>query len=357
MHIGIVIYGSINQTSGGYLYDRKIVEHLRREGHTVTVFSQPCRDAYGPALADNMNRSFWQSVVDADLDVLLQDELNHLSLAGGNWWYRQKTNVPIVAIVHHLKCSEPDTAVRQRVAREIERLYLSSVDGFVYNSAATKKSVESLRSKAPYVIAPPSGKRFGVPPSTEHIRSRCHQDGPLRVVFVGNIIPRKQPLRLIDALARLDLSNWHLDIVGNTTAHCEYARNVHDRIAALGLHGCIRVHGKLPNEELKSLLLQSHVLVVPSTYEGFGIVYVEGMGHGLPGIATPRGGPKAIIKHGETGFLAEDPLEKTIASHLTTLANDRALLTSMSLHAREWYMRSPSWRTTGEKVHQFLSEL
>ena len=46
MHIALVIYGSLNEVSGGFLYDRKLVEHLQQRGHEVTVISLPWR-SYG----------------------------------------------------------------------------------------------------------------------------------------------------------------------------------------------------------------------------------------------------------------------------------------------------------------------
>jgi hypothetical protein len=37
MHIALVIYGSLDEISGGFLYDRKLVEHLQQRGHEVTI--------------------------------------------------------------------------------------------------------------------------------------------------------------------------------------------------------------------------------------------------------------------------------------------------------------------------------
>ena len=41
MHIGLVIYGSLDTISGGYIYDRKLVEYLRSKGDVVEVISLP----------------------------------------------------------------------------------------------------------------------------------------------------------------------------------------------------------------------------------------------------------------------------------------------------------------------------
>ena len=70
-----------------------------------------------------------------------------------------------------------------------------------------------------------------------------------------------------------------------------------------GLQSTVHFHGPLDNEELIAKYKSAHVLVVPSSYEGFGIVYLEGMAFGLPAIGTTAGAASEIISDGETGFL------------------------------------------------------
>ena len=67
MKIGFIIYGSINTLSGGYMYDRKLVEYLRAQGDTVEIISLPWRN-YAAHLADNF--SFKLS---SDFDILIQE--------------------------------------------------------------------------------------------------------------------------------------------------------------------------------------------------------------------------------------------------------------------------------------------
>ena len=103
MRIGLVIYGSLDTLSGGYLYDRMLVEHLRRQGDEVEIFSLPWRD-YARHLTDNLSTGLLRRLQGSRLDVLLQDELNHPSL----FWLNRRlhVNYPIVSIVHHLRSSE-----------------------------------------------------------------------------------------------------------------------------------------------------------------------------------------------------------------------------------------------------------
>jgi len=73
-----VVYGGLDNTSGGYLYDRTLVEYLRDRGDDVNVISLPERP-YRQRLRDNLPGTD-SSRLDGQYDVLLQDELCHPSL-------------------------------------------------------------------------------------------------------------------------------------------------------------------------------------------------------------------------------------------------------------------------------------
>lgn len=356
MHIGLIVYGGLDRVSGGYLYDRKLTQHLRAHGHTVTVVPQPVRRTYAARLLDNTDRSFWQRLAAAPFDMLVQDELNHPSLVLGNRWLRGRVDYPIVSIVHHLRTSEEHPAALRPLYRWVEQHYLRTVDAFVYNSPSTKRAVEQLIPSRPHVIAPPSGRRLGEPPSEAFINERSHADGPLHVVFVGNIIPRKQLHVLLTACNRLDPRRWTLDVVG-APADPVYGQQVRDQIARLSDPSCVTWHGQLPDEVLRDVLRGAHVLAVPSTHEGFGIVYVEAMGQGLPVLATPRGGPVDLVKDGTTGFLVRPPLVSEIADRLAMLHANRDRLADMACAARAQYLDSPTWADSTALIRSFLERL
>src|SRR5574341_2677181 len=159
MKLGLVIYGSLDMLSGGYLYDRKLVEHLTRCGDRVEVISLPWRDyaRYARHLADNLSRGLWRRLERLDVDVLLEDELNHPSLVWANRRLKRGGAYPIVSIVHHLRSSELRPAWQNRFYRWVERLYLRSADGFVFNSRNTQAAVQALAGAGrPAVVAYPA---------------------------------------------------------------------------------------------------------------------------------------------------------------------------------------------------------
>lgn len=345
MKIGLILYGSLATLSGGYLYDRRLVESLRAQGDTVEIISLPWKN-YAAHLGDNLTFR-----LPAGFDLLIQDELNHPSLIGANLG---RYPGPVISLVHHLRCSEQRPHWQNQLYRLVETRYLRSVDGFLFNSQTTRRVVTGLiGSSQPALVAYPPTDRFDPGLTGPQVTDRA-QNGPLRLLFLGNLIPRKGLHTLLEALTRLPATDLRLEIVGAPTSDPVYARAMQARAAQPDLAGRVTFHGALDNEPLRTQLRQAHLLVVPSSYEGFGIVYLEGMAFGLPAIGTSAGAAPEIVRHNETGFLIPPGDAPALAAHLALLAADRNRLARMSLAALQRYQQQPKWAQTAAEIRQFL---
>jgi glycosyltransferase involved in cell wall biosynthesis len=346
MKIGLIIYGSLDTLSGGYLYDRKLIEYLRTQGDTVEIISLPWRN-YAAHLTDN-----FRFRLPTKLDMLIQDELNHPSLIVAN---RRKHRYPIVSLVHHLRCSELRPKWQNAFYRVVEKKYLQSVDGFIFNSSTTESVVHQLiENNKPSIVAYPPTDRFGEPISEEEVISRAHGK-ELRILFLGNVIDRKGLHVLLEAVKHLKLQIL-VDVVGSLNSEPAYAKRIQEFIVTNDLSSFIFLHGPMNEEPLRQMLKQSHILVVPSSYEGFGIVYLEGMCFGLPAIGTTAGAAGEIISDGVEGFLIEPGDADLLASRLKFLNEKRDVLIQMSLTARSRYLRQPNWEESASQIRQFLSK-
>lgn len=98
-------------------------------------------------------------------------------------------------------------------------------------------------------------------------------------------------------------------------------------------------------------------MTLPSFHEGFGIAYLEAMGHGLPVIATSAGGPRELIRHRETGFLVTPGDHGSLAGHLERLIADRSHLADMGIAAQARYYSHPSWIESTRRISTFLEDL
>jgi glycosyltransferase involved in cell wall biosynthesis len=349
MKIGLVIYGSLETVSGGYFYDRRLVEGLRAAGDEVQILSLPWR-GYASHLTDNLRFR-----LPPGLDLLIQDELNHPSLLAAN---NGPHLYPVISLVHHLRCSEARPAWQNIFYRGIERRYLRSADGFIFNSRTTRASVEALSGDArPSIVAYPPTDRFGAALSESDIRARAALPGPLRLLFLGNVIPRKGLHTLLSALAQLPPGSADLEVVGSLTADRAYARKIRRQVAALELVPWVRLRGALDEAAVRAQLQNAQVLAVPSSYEGYGMAYLEGMGFGLPAIGTTAGAASEIITDGQDGFLIQPGDVESLAVRLERLAGDRKSLASMSLAARRRYQAQPGWEKTCGEIRRFLVTL
>ncbi|WP_299024994.1 glycosyltransferase family 4 protein [uncultured Thermanaerothrix sp.] len=358
MRVGLVIYGDLNTLSGGYLYDRYLVQHLRSQGDEVDIISLPWT-GYGRTIIQNLDREIESRLRSTHLDVLLQDELNHPSLFLLNARIKKKIRYPILSIVHHLRSSEPYHApLYQRLYGWIERAYLNTLDGFIYNSQATRQSVERICRAAqtkPHCVAYPGGNAHGEGISDRRLlEERSHQPGPLRILFLGNLIRRKRLDVLLQALHTLPRSGWILNIVGRTDLEPETTREINAFVHQNSLVSNIRFWGPCSSQTLQALLVSHHVLAMPSDYEGFGIVYLEAMAYGLVPIATTCGGAVEIITHGLNGFLIPPNDPQAVAQALQELSNRRDMLAQMSVAARARYEQFPTWEQSMAKARRFL---
>jgi glycosyltransferase involved in cell wall biosynthesis len=347
MKIGLVIYGSLNTLSGGYMYDRKLVEYLRAQGDTVEIIPLPWRN-YASHLTDNFTFK-----LPANLDILIQDELNHPSLIAANFG---RHPYPIISLAHHLRSSELRPKWQNDFYRVAEKKYLQSVDGFIFNSQTTKGVVNNLlENRKPEIVAYPPTDRFGEAISEEEIKERSRKK-ELQILFLGNVIERKGLHTLLKAVKsqRLQVA---VDIVGSLATDSNYAKQMQEYVTVNGLSSIVTFHSSLDNEPLKQKLQNAHVLIVPSSYEGFGIVYLEGMAFGLPAIGTTAGAAGEIIEHEKTGYLIQPNDSAALTAHISELASNREHLTQLSLDARKRYMQQPSWNETANQIRSFLQSM
>jgi glycosyltransferase involved in cell wall biosynthesis len=357
VHVGLLIYGSLETISGGFIYDRNLVRYLREAGDRVEVISLPWRQ-YGASLLDNFNSGLRRRLAQAAFDVLLQDELAHPSCVWLNRRLRPRAAYPLVAVVHHLRCRERHPALITPVYRRVEQRYLASMDGFICVSRTTQADVEDLVGGArPSLVASPG--RDGLPGtvSREEVMARAAAPGPFQLLFVGNLIPRKELHTLLTALASLPGDDWRLTVAGSLEADAAYAAAIRRQIREAGLESRVSLLGALPAPELAARCAASHLLAVPSSYEGFGIVYLEGMHFGLPAIAGTAGAAKELIRHGHTGFLVPPGDAASLARAVTRLMEDRELLTLMSLAAQASAAAHPTWKDSAAAVRTFLQSL
>jgi glycosyltransferase involved in cell wall biosynthesis len=356
MRVAFIIDGPLDQVSGGYLYDARLVETLRNSGHRVEIVSLP-QGSYLRRMAGPFPPGLLDRLQAYAADVIVEDELSHPGLLALNARLRLRSRAPIISLVHHLRCSEPAPRLLRSVYALVERRYLRGVDGFIFNSQATRRVVQAMVGAGqPAVVASPAGDRFQSRLTEGDIRRRAHAPGPLRLLFLGNLVRRKGLITLLEALAAKPAPSAVLAVAGDGRFEPSFAAAVKRRAERLGLARRVEWLGPLYDSVLAERLAASQVLAVPSMYEGFGIAYLEGMAFGLPAIGGTDGGASEVIRDGENGFLVRPGEVAALADRLRLLADDRVRLESLSIKALQTFRIHPTWSQTGETIRRFLYE-
>lgn len=148
-----------------------------------------------------------------------------------------------------------------------------------------------------------------------------------RIIAVGKISVQKGYDRLINIWKKLESlhSDWNVDIYGSVSDNCELAKIIE----------CTSINIKKPVEDIQSEYLSSSIYVLPSRFEGFGMVLIEAMACGIPCVAfNCPCGPQDIIKDGEDGFLVENGNINQFVEKLSMLIDDEQLRKKMGDRAR-----------------------
>jgi len=141
------------------------------------------------------------------------------------------------------------------------------------------------------------------------------EGGPLKLVYVGRLIPRKRADALMDVAARLPF-DWRLTVVGEG----ELRGELEARIRRHGLEGKATLTGNVPREKALALMRESDVFVLQSYDETFGIVYIEAMAQGLICVGSRGEGVDGTIVDGENGFLIDARDDEALYNLLVRIA-------------------------------------
>ena len=168
-----------------------------------------------------------------------------------------------------------------------------------------------------------------VPPTPAVGRDDRDAD-PLRLAFAGRIDRQKGFDILTDALKRVTRP-VHLTVIGDAVL------DGHGHDAANDLPHPVARMGWLEPPAVAEALAKAEVVVVPSRWEGFGLVAAEALREGTPVIATRRGGLPEVVAHNVTGWLVDAPDPAALARAIERL--DRASLGSWRAGTRARFAR------------------
>jgi glycosyltransferase involved in cell wall biosynthesis len=174
--------------------------------------------------------------------------------------------------------------------------------------------------------------------------------GPFRILFCGQLTPRKGVHHLVRGFSELELPNAELHLVGPVDP--QLAELVREWSRLPGVH----LDGEAPKVELQAHYRRASVLVLPSVADAQPLVVLEAMACGLPAIVTTAMGSREIVRDGIDGFVVQPRDVDALKERLARLHSDRALLRSMAGSARERALEF-TWHAYERRIARFYESL
>lgn len=343
--INFVVPGPLDQATGGYRYDARIVAGLRARGWQVDVAELDGRFPAPDAAAVHALDQALGTTPSGQIVII-----DGLALCGlPDIIQRHSHRLAIVVLIHHALADEAgvETATGQSWL-EPERRALASVANVITTSAYTANRLQELGlvASAPHVVVP------GVDPRSP---AAPNPDPPVNLCCVASIIPRKNHAGLVDALAEIRDLDWCCRLAGSLEQSPETVSEVLDRVKRHTLEQRIRLDGELTANALDSIYRQSDLFILPSRFEGYGMVVTEALAYGLP-LVTTTGGALRDTVPGQAALTVKPDDAEALAAALRRVLSDRGLFHELKAGAADARQRLPDWQTAVTNFDQILLE-
>ena len=343
----LIVPGPLDQRTGGYLYDARIVSELGNFGTPVRVHSIPGRFPE----ADEEGRAALHEVL-AGLDSGTAVVIDGLA-AGGvpDVVADHAGRLAVVALVHHPLADETGQTPEQ-----IEHLFASERETLQHVRGVIVTSPFTARRLADFDV--PADRIRVVEPGTDPapVAEGPPPGAPLHLVCVASLCPRKGHDLLVEALDRLRALDWSCICAGSITRDPAFSAVVRSEVARRGLGERIEFLGELETEDLEEVYRTASLFVLPSHYEGYGMAYAEALARGIPVVGTTGGAIPDTVP-GYAGILVPpgDVEALTLALEGLLVSPDRCetLAEGARMHAEAL----PAWSEQAARFLDAVSEL
>ena len=269
---------------------------------------------------------------------------------------------PLVYHVHSVDRAEyeighePSPWLAHSLAQEVA---IASADRLIALSADERDLLAAYYPEAAGRVRVVGNGIDELPPADRRRWDTHNEGGPL-VLYSGRLVERKGIRELLAAIpgvlevaptARFVLAGGPPPLTGAEVAAQWWTPELEPHRSQ------IHFTGWLSPSELSAWYRAADVLVVPSRYEPFGMVILEGMIHGLALVASDVGGPAEILDHGRTGLLFRPKDVGALTDALVRVVKDGRLREQLGRAAEEDARRHWTWPARVRSMRRVYEEL
>lgn len=330
-----IVPGHLDQPTGGYHYDARMIAELRAAGVSVAVVELEGRF---PAVDERARAALDQAL--AALADGARVVIDGLALGGlPEVAERHAPRLDVTALVH-LPLADDVDIDEATMARFIasERRALAAVRDVIVTSPFMAERLDAYGVAAHRIRI--------VEPGVEPAALAQGSGDELKLLCVATVSAIKGHDVLVEALATLKELPWRCDCVGSLDRAPDYSRRLEARIAELGLEERIRLLGPYPPAALAEFYHQADVCVLPSRFESYGMVVNEALAHGLPLVTTTAGALIYTVPDDAAIKVAPDD-SAALGDALRLIVTNAYLRAHLTEGARIARRRLQDWRSAG----------
>jgi len=328
-----IVPGDINTRTGGYRYDKRMIDELRARGWLVTLLSLD-GDFPFPS-AQQLDKADSKLCELEDSACVLIDGLAYSVMP--QQLARHEKRLKFIALIHHPLALETDlTSTQSDLLQRLETQSLAFAQHVITTSESTAQALSEYR-------VPSSEISFVCPGVDAAPIAYGSNTATLNLLCVATLTPRKGHAVLIDALKLLTQKSWHLYCAGSLERDRKTSDQLVVQRSASGLSTRITFLGELDDNELSRHYQQADLFVLPSFHEGYGMVLDEAISHGLPIIASDAGAIRQTVPPG-AGLLVPPGSPNALAEALSLFMDDKTVRAQLRKHALAARMTQRSWK-------------
>jgi len=230
---------------------------------------------------------------------------------------------------------------------------IDSADAVIAVSNKLKKEIEGCTDKANVITVPNGFNANDVYNGESSLRNK-YKDKRV-ILSVGNLVPTKGHEFMLRAIK--DITEEYKDIVYVIVGQGSYKNKLVEIANQLGVAQYVEFVGALPHKKAMEYMSVCDIFVLPSWQEGFGVVYLEAMAHGKPGIGCKGQGIEDFVKDGETGLLAEGKDVESLRDAVLSLLRDRDYAKNMGYKAKQYVVNNLTWAHNASRVMAIYNEV
>lgn len=275
-------------------------------------------------------------------------------VANAAWVLKSTFNLPLITTIHATEQGRSKGLHNdlQRGINQIEWRLIYESREIIVNSTQMVNDLEVQLAVPPSkVCVIPNGiypERLRSDADRSEIR-RKHEfpDGPI-ALMVGRMVHEKGVQVLLDAapIVLSQVPDAQFVIAGDGY----YLPDLRAKAAALAAAGKVRFFGKANDDQLRDLYRVADVAVVPSLYEPFGIVVLEGMATDCPTVTSSAGGINDIVHHMENGIKTETNNPESLAAGIRQVLQNPELANRLRQAAYRHVQDNYSWHAIAQKT-------